>query len=248
MLELAKISTVDFLIMNSLELQEKTIYTHLMPFLSEQGFQMVNPQPGIGGGERWGIAVHGIAAPGKEFRKSTPGGFKSVMFSFGSNEGEQVLNVHLGLRFNIVESLVSQFLREDGDHPEGQHTIVASLHRFNHPPLPKLVLTDESSLQLACKQIREFMQKKGFRFLNTFDKLKRIDACLNREPFLPSPYIQNQIHRCFKAIIMARLLQRTNFEALCAVYQNSLQNQKTSEKVLENYQKLVTYLRYFSFN
>ena len=228
--------------MNSLESQEKTIYTYLQPFLSAQGYEAVST-----GAAATGISTQGLPAPGKEFRKATSGGFKSVLFTFSSEGDRQVLNLHLGVRFNIIESLVSQFLEEDGPVEE-QHTLIASPHRFNHPPLPGFLLTDESSLHFACKQIGEFMQKKGFRFLNTFDNLKCVDASINRKPHLPSPYMHNQIHRCFKGIALARLLQRTNFETLCSVYRNYLLEKCGPEKVIVNYNRLVTYLKCFSFN
>lgn len=198
-----------------------------MPFFSEQGYEVISS--------------------GKEFRRITPNGFRSTLFSLSKTEDQQLLDIHLGIRFDIIENLVTQFLKE-ANLPTEDHTILASPHRFNRPPLQRFLLTDEPSLQLACTQIKDFMQKKGFRFLNTFHKLKRIDAVLNRKPQRISPYVHSQIHRCFVGITLARLLQRTDFELLCVIYGNYLYSQRVSEKVMESFQKLVTYLKCFSFN
>lgn len=213
--------------MNSLELQEKTINTILVPFFSNQGYQAM--------------------PSGKEFRKITSNGFRSILFSLSIQENQQLLDIRLGTRLDIIENLVAQFLKQ-ADSPPESHTILASPHLFNRPPLNRFKITDEASLQLSCNEIKDFMQKKGFRFLNTFTKLKRVDAVLNRKPDVPNPYIHNQIHRCFIGVTLARLLQRTDFQLLCVVYGNFLYSLGASDTTMESFQKLVTYLNCFSFN
>lgn len=213
--------------MNSLEIQEKTIYNYLQPYFFTQGYQVLSPR--------------------MEFRKVSETVHKSILYSICQRDGQQVLDIHLGIGFPMIESLVSQFMRES-EIPAESYIIKATPYRFKRPPLPRFVLTDEGSLAEACKQIKEFMQKKGFRFLNTFGKLKRVDAVINRKPMVESAYLHNQLYRCFVGITLARLLQRTDFDSLCIDYGNYLYSQRVPEKVILCFDKLATYLKYFSLN
>lgn len=221
------VSYTNFLIMSSPEIQENLIYNQLQSFFFEHGYESVTP--------------------GMEFWKVADTSDKCILFSVCSQQGKQTLEIHLGIRFKIVQSLVSQFLTNSEMFAEN-HTIKATPHRFNRPPLPRFVLTDDASLILACRQIKDFMQKKGFRFLNTFARLKRADAVINRQPLLQSSYVEDQIYRCFIGITIARLLQRTDFETLGEIYGKVLENRMVSGEITDNYRKLLNFLKYFSLN
>lgn len=214
--------------MNTLPLQEQQLCTQLQPFFTAQGYQ---------------------TAPAKDgFRQASKNGSKNIIFSIGGNKEEQILQVKIGLRFDIIEELVSQFLSIPEWLAKNSNTVIASLSRFHRLPYHRFVVRDESSLLESCKQIERFMQQKGFRFLNAFAKLKRLDALVNRKPQLSCPYMYNQIHRCFKGITIARLLHRNDFEKLVSIYSNYLYNQWVPKSLVHNFDKLVNFLRYCSLN
>lgn len=214
--------------MNILHLQEQQLYKQLQPVFNAQGYEAIPAK--------------------KQFRKSNGSGFKNIIFSMSGDEEEQIINVHMGLRFDLVEDLVCQFLDIPASKEKESNTIIASLSRFHRLPYHRFIITDDSSLQHTCEQIAGFMQHKGFRFLNACEKLKRIDAVVNRKPALSCPYMYNQIHRCFKGITIARLLHRTDFEQLVTIYSNYLYSQWAPRHLIENFDKLANYLRHFSFN
>lgn len=214
--------------MNILHLQEQQLYKQLQPVFNTEGY---------------------VAIPDKkQFRKPGRSGFKNIIFSMSGDEEEQIINVHIGLRFDLVEELVCQFLNIPESVEKESNTVIASLSRFHRLPYHRFIVTDDSSLQQTCEQIERFMKHKGFRFLNAFEKLKRIDAVVNRKPALSCPYMYNQIHRCFKGITIARLLHRTDFEQLVTIYSNYLYSQWAPRHLIENFEKLVNYLRHFSLN
>lgn len=214
--------------MNSLEIKETLIDSHLKSLFYANGYQPASPG-------------------GMEFRNVSDTSAKGILFLVYRQEGLQMLDLQLGIEFKMIASLLSPFMSKTG-LPAENYTLKATPHQFNCPPLQRFMLTDEASLQLACRQIKDFMQKKGFRFLNTFDKLKRADSVINRKPHQHSSYLPNQVYRCFVGITMARLLQRTDFETLGVVYRNYLYSHKAPERVTEGFQNLLNYLRYFSFN
>jgi hypothetical protein len=214
--------------MNILQLQEKHIYNYLQPVFFRHGYEKISDK--------------------KQFRQQNLHGFKNVQFSLSGDADGQLIKVQLGVRLNKVERLVEQFLEGTEEQPAHNQTVVASLSRFYKQEKTCYLLTDEKSLQHTCQEIAEFMQKKGFRFLESISKLRHIDALINRKPNLPSPFMYNQIHRCFKGIAIASILHRTNFEKLVSIYSNYLYSQWAPREVVDSYTRLVNYLRYFSFN
>ena len=126
--------------------------------------------------------------------------------------------------------------------------MVASVSRFYPHTEDHHLFTDEKSLRKSCQEIASFMKLKGFRFLESMSRLRRIDALLNRQPETPSPYMHNQIHRCFKGIATASILHRTDFDKLVTIYSDHLYRQCAPREVVNNFRRLVNYLRYFSFN
>lgn len=210
--------------MNSLQIHEQILYQNLQPLFSENGYE---------------------ACPeNKLFRKATKSGSRSVLFNLKRVADGQLLEVNFGMRFEIIESLVYQFLNA----PKESNTILVDLDFIKHQTKPPFIITDEASLRSNCKRISDFMEKKGFRALQALGKLKKVDAVVNRKPHLPCLYMNNGIYRCFKGVTLARLLQRTDFNQLIAVYKNYLYQQWVPQSVVENFKRLVHYLRYFSFN
>lgn len=215
--------------MDILQLQEKHIYNHLQPIFSQHAYEKL---------------------PGKnQFRQKSPHGFRNVHLSLNGDTEGYFIHIQLGTRIEKVERVVEQFMEGSEEQANEKQTAVASLSRFYQQQRGKLyLLADESKLQHICHQIADFIQKKGFCFLESLSKLPRIDPLINRRPDLPSPYMYNQIHRCFKGITMASILHRTDFEKLVSTYQNSLYSQGVRPEVSDNFSRLVNYLRYFSFN
>lgn len=214
--------------MDILQLQEKHIYQHLQPIFHSHGFEKLPDK--------------------QQFRKQNSQGFTSVQLSLkGSPEG-QLIKLQLGLRKNKIEDLVQQFLAGPETKACDNQTMVASVSRFYPHAEDHHLFTDEKSLRQSCREITSFMKLKGFRFLESTSRLRRIDALLNRQPEAPSPYMHNQIHRCFKGIATASILHRTDFNKLVTIYSDYLNRQCAPREVINNFKKLVNYLRYFSFN
>ena len=215
--------------MDILQLQEKRLFQQLSPLFSRYGYEALPAK--------------------KQFRQTTRSGFRSVLFSLNGDAEEKTLEVQLGIHFNLIEELVYQFLGGRKGAEKESTTVIISLARLKHQKQRRLVITeDEENLQNTCQHIAGALQEKGFRFLNTYSKLHRIDKMVNRKPSRHCPLMYNQIHRCFKGITIARLLHRTDFEKLVILYGNYLYSQLASRQVTENYYKLVNFLKHFSFN
>ncbi|EMR04342.1 hypothetical protein [Cesiribacter andamanensis] len=215
--------------MNEIRIQEKQLYDHLLPLFSEHGYAL---QPHT-----------------KQFRKQSRNGFRAALLSVSGDRQEQTIDLSLSIRMDVVEELVYQFLSGPPRFSmQDSTTIVASYGRLNRDPYTRFVVRGEDELQEVCQRIETYMVEKGFRFLERFDHLKKIDALINRAPDKPCPYLYNQIHRCYRGIIIAKLTCRTDYNKLVKTYLKYLQNQWAPRSVITNYKKLVKFLKYFSLN
>lgn len=215
--------------MDTLQLQEKRLYEQLNPLFNRNGYEALPMK--------------------KQFRQTSKSGFRSVLFTLNGDKEEKTLDVQLGIRFNLVEELVHQFLGGRKEVGKDSITVITSLARLKHHKQKRLVINEnEESLQNTIQHISTILQEKGFSFLNSFSNLHRADKMINRKPSRHCPIMFNQIHRCFKGIAMARLLHRTDFEKLVSIYRNYLYSQWAPLEVTDSYNRLVRYLKYFSFN
>lgn len=215
--------------MDILQLQEKRLFQQLCPVFDQYGYEAIPSK--------------------KQFCQINKSGFRSVGLSLSSGEEKKTIEIQLSIRNNLVEELVHQFLGSKKGSEKDSTTISLSLARLKCQKQPNFVIAEnDQDLQLSGWQIAAVLHKKGFHFLNTFSKLHRIDKMVNRKPSRPSPLMPNQIHRCFKGIIIARMLHRTNFEKLANVYGNYLCRQLAPRQLTDNYYKLLSFLKNFSFN
>lgn len=214
--------------MNEIQLQEKHIYHTLTPLFREQGYELLSSK--------------------NQFRLPTRNGYRAALITVNGNREEQIIELNLSIRLDVVEELVNQFISGIASGYNESATIIASYSRLTQQPYKRFLVKNEAGLALACKQIDTFMRNKGFGFLEKFDRLRKIDPVINRKPEQPCPLLLDQINRCFKGITIAKLTHRNDFNPLVKIYLNYLSKQWTQPGVVANFKKLVRYLRFFSIN
>lgn len=107
--------------------------------------------------------------------------------------------------------------------------------------------TAESMLHLADTWAY-YMTESGFSFLQSAESLSGIDTLLNESPGQPSRYVYNQTHRCYKAIIAARLTNNPHFDGLIDRYRHQLNVQTRNPYEQLNFERLVAFLLHYSMN
>jgi hypothetical protein len=183
-----------------------------------------------------------------QFRRNLGNGFQNVVLSCEKNPTELHVEVHLGCRLNLIEDLAQQFLRGNESYRYESSTIIVSMGKLLNNKVFDFEISNKTEAADCAQQIFGFMQQQGFSFLNEVCSLKAVDKIMNEKPIKPVSYLNNQSHRCFKGLIAARLCDNPRFLDLVEIYSDTLQRQGQPECVRLNYDKLVNYLLYFSFN
>ncbi|GEM_PF-598301 len=207
---------------------ETHLYTSLNDFLSQKDFEM---RPDL-----------------KQFRRETPTGFQNIILSFSPYQAETYLEVNIGTRLNMVEEIVQQFLDNMPEFWRQANTVVVSVGKINDAKYFRYRIADDEDLHVCTEQVIEFMDQRGFMFLEYASHLKNLDVMFNAKPHQSVKYLYNQLHRCFKGVVIARLSHNPHFLTLIEQYHDKLLKLGASPTNMAEYDRLVNYLLHFSAN
>ncbi|PQA59688.1 hypothetical protein C5O19_08665 [Siphonobacter curvatus] len=207
---------------------ETELYQKLSVFFAENGFELLSDR--------------------KQFRKQTPVGFYNVVFSTSYRTNEIWLDVSIGLRHQEIEFLAQQFLDNAEEYREDANTLVISVGKFNDDKYFRYKLQSTEDLNDVCDQIKEFLLNQGFAFMEKYGSLKALNHLLNDEPTKPSKFLYNQIHRCFKGIIVARFSNHERFLRLIDLYRVQVAKLGASIEEQQTFERLLSFLLYHSLN
>ena len=210
-------------------IRENWISERLKPFLGRQGFT-------------WLPHLH-------QFRKSTERGFTCVILSVSDHEQSSLVEAHLGIRIDDVENITFPFTNGlPGFQPDSM-TIVSPLSKLYSKPFERFEVTDARSAAEAVMAIQGQLQDKGLKFLGQYSSMEDMEALFNEKPQEPLFLVHNQANRCLRAIVMARLLPRKDFEQLVETYHRRLEEElHAPQSTLGKYIRLVNFLRHYSQN
>lgn len=183
----------------------------------------------------------------KQFRKSTQNGFQNIIFSVSEAQNVFWIEVNFGVRFEFIEQIAQQFLNNSFGYRPAANTLVISTGKYLEIKYFRYKVTNEEELDKITGEIRSFFEEKGFDFLSKAHSLSFIEDTLNDSPTLPCRYLYNQVHRCFKGIVAAKLSDNRNFATITNIYRHFLLKNGTDEDLL-SYERLITFLHHYNAN
>jgi hypothetical protein len=183
----------------------------------------------------------------KQFRKATQNGFQNIIFSISETQKEFWVEVNFGIRYEFIEQLAQQFLNSARGNRSSGNTLVISFGKFQNLKYFRFRITDENEMHRISEEIKDFFMQRGFRFLEEVACLQKIDDLINDMPTKPCRYLYNQIHRCFKGVIAAKLTDNHSFTTITNIYRHFLLKNASDEELL-NYERLVSFLHFYSPN
>jgi hypothetical protein len=183
-----------------------------------------------------------------QFRTETKHGFRNLILSVAPYDDLVLIEGHLGLRLDPIEDIVKQFTRTlPGFYPDAHSALISEGKLLGQPYL-RHEAKDSDQLDAVAEHLLHFWRAKGHAFLAQYDTLHGIDHLLNHDPTRPSLYLPNQAHRCLKGVVVARLMQRPDFDELASQHATALAQTPTGSLLMDGYQRLVGYLRQLSLN
>ncbi len=182
-----------------------------------------------------------------QFRKLTQTGFQNVFVSISNYESEHIIEVQFGIRNDLIENMVQQFLISSTSYKKDANTLIINIGAYRGTPYFRYKIKNKAELDDCFQDIESFFMEEGFEFMNQAADIPRLDEMLNFNPQKKNKYIYNQVHRCFKGIASAKLNDRSHFHGLIDIYRNYLLK-NASDQELIHFERLVSYLLHFNAN
>lgn len=183
----------------------------------------------------------------QQFRKATAQGFITVIVSAPA-PWPTLAELHLGVRINLVETLVYQFTNGLAGYSKHSTTLITSSGNILDDPYQRYAVENERATPNVVQQMRDFMEQLGFAFLERHNSVMMLDNLYNDTPEQQSPFLPNLFHRALRGIALAKLAQRPGWLDLVHVYRTALTARSTPLALLAQYDQLAHYLRTFSVN
>ncbi len=159
------------------------------------------------------------------------------------------VKVFAGIRHNLVErTLVNGF---------GMSEYFKN-HSYTLLPSWKEIDPDNTVSSLPCRQISdikvagdmaiEFMDRKGFDFLNHYKSLKALDHVFNDLPKVSAKWTKHSYLRCFRAMTIAKLMDRQDYDRLFQMHRQYLEKRGFGGAIINRFDTTFARLKRFSLN
>jgi hypothetical protein len=207
---------------------EAALYEKLRLFFEQRGFALL--------------------ADKKQFRKITPTGFQNVIFTATAYDEEVWLEVNFGCRNEQIEQIAQQFLGNTRDFWNDSNTIVISIGKYNNAKYFRYKIMTQPDVEDVCDIVKDFLANDGFPFLSDSDSLQNLNEIFNTNIHKPCKFVYNQVHRCFKGIICAKLIHHKDFLDLADKHRDMLFKIGATPEELITFERLLSFLLYHSVN
>lgn len=206
-----------------MEAAEQWIRTSLAPQLEPKGYH-------------WLGRLH-------QFRREHDDGFTCLILSCSPYEDTCLVEAHVGLRIHEVEEMVFSFTNGvPGFRPDSM-TLVTPLARLYQESYQRYEVDGPASAATVAQTLLAQMTERGFPFLGKYRDVPMLNGLYNDTPSEPVPALHNQINRCFRGLVLAKLVQRPHLGELAAMYEQVLERHHAPAQRIQQFQRLTEYLQ-----
>ncbi len=183
-----------------------------------------------------------------QFRKETSNGFQNVILAVSPVGNESWLEINIGARLEMVEKTAYPFTYGLSGFSGDSNTVITSIGRLQGKNHFRYKAAAESDVEHISLQVADFMEVTGFDFLDQASRFSVVHQWLNAHPLEPCPYVYNQFYRCLRGVTLASIAAPPELDAIAALHRQALENLHAPADTHLRYERLVQFLRTFSFN
>jgi hypothetical protein len=184
----------------------------------------------------------------QQFRKETAFGFQNLLYSITHYEDENWVDIFIGIRHHIVESLAYPFTTGWIDFQPHSNTLISSIHHLQDQPYRKYKLASPKDAVEIVDAIHNYLLQEGLAQLSDLQNIKAIHQVLNKHPQDSCTWSLNYSNRALRGIVAAKLVFEPNFNQLVEQYLQGFETRATTSKALEQFKKLLQFLHTYTPN
>lgn len=174
---------------------------------------------------------------GLQFWRKTSFGRSEIIVNALPYENEVYVEFHLGLRHDIVENMLCDILGRSVYYSNLSLTFITNALNLESSVSEKkrILCTTKEEIVKAGDLIIDLMDRRGFDFLDCYKSLRRIDALLNDKPKAAAKLANHSYHRCFRAMVTAKILNRSDYDKLYHMHTQYLSERGFNGLILQKF-------------
>jgi hypothetical protein len=171
-----------------------------------------------------------------DFYCETNFGHSSIIISVSGNEGDEVAELFPGIRHNLVEHFLIDLFGTNAYYNTWSHSLLPSW-RFLQSEMEsfRLPCNTPAEIDAAIDRFIDFMDRRGFDFLNHYRELAKIDQLLNDRPKVAARWCNHNYQRCFRALATAKLLNRPDYDRMFLMNQQYMAERGFAGKIMQKF-------------
>lgn len=147
-----------------------------------------------------------------QFKRKTNFGFSSVLCSISGGDGNTSVRFFIGLRHDLIERSLAGLFGQGDYYHTASHTLLVDARKLGWTSSGSI--SCQRDLELEADLFIDFMDRKGFSFLDTYRRLTFCDQLFNEQREKSATWTNHQYQRCFRAMAIAHVLKRPDLEPL----------------------------------
>lgn len=175
---------------------------------------------------------------------------KSVCICTVTGDSEMAyVKFFLGVRHDLVENTLINGFGLNEYFKNSSHTLLLPWSDVDSAGLPiSIPCVRMSDIKKAAERGLAFMDEKGFDFLNHYKKLESLDRLFNDKPHISSKWARHSYLRCFRAMVMAKILDRSDFDRLMQMHRQYLESRGFSGAITAKFDATFARMKRISLN
>lgn len=176
------------------------------------------------------------------------GDFENIIFSVSPYEdGNYWIEGTFGVRKEQIESLVQQFLTNGIYFRQEATTWHTSIGKFKGLKYFRYKVKNNINFAKTTDEIINFFVESGLPFMQDHHSLEQVNSLFNASPDQDSRFIHNQVHRCFKGLAVAKLIDSPELHNLIERYRFTVIKYGNDTEI-ERFEQFVSFLLYYNPN
>ncbi|MCH2214642.1 MAG: hypothetical protein MK086_05675 [Flavobacteriales bacterium] len=183
------------------------------------------------------------------YERKTSFGSSVVMATLTGDHDMLYAKLFLGLRHDLVElTLTNTFGLED----YFQNSSYSLLLHWKYVDTAKIASAlpcrNLKDLEAVGEMIIDFLDHKGFDFLNHYKKLSMLDHLYNDKFEKIAKWSSHSYLTPFRAMAVAKLMEREDYDTLFQTHRSYLESRGLSGPIIAKYEKTFAHLKKLSLN
>jgi hypothetical protein len=212
----------------TLDLAESILRKHLEPYFDHKNY--VEKQPLI-------------------YERQTRFGSSVVIATVTGDDEMTYVKLFVGIRHHLVELTLTNTFGLDDYFKNSSFTLL--VHWKNLDPevvTAAMPCREYSDIKAVGDMIIDFMDRKGFDFLNHYKHLSNLDRLFNDRFDTIAKWNNHNYLTAFRAMAIAKLSDRNDYDRLFTKHYGYLDSRGLSGPIIEKYSSTFAYLKKLSLN